>query len=195
MSTITFLLGSRLIGSILLLGGSASAVAQQIPGEAPAVGMDHSHIPIEVPENSPAPALSLKLYKDALSGFNLEIFTERYSLAPPPRVTLSMAALMVPSMDSNTGYIEGHAHLYVNGEKVQRIYGRELHLPAALFRPGVNQVTVTINNHGHMYWTVDGRQVLATLFVDPLAKPVVIYCFESYPTEIQDGCLKAAGRM
>lgn len=194
MSAITFYLSFRLIGSVLLLGGSAASVAQQIPGKPPAVGMDHSHIPVAVPEDSPAPALSLKLHKDALSGFNLEILTERYSLVPPPRVELSMTALMVLSMDSNTGFVEGHAHLYVNGEKVQRVYGHELHLPAALFRPGVNQITVTINNHGHMYWTVDARQVLATLFVDPSAKPVVVYCFESFPTETQDGCLEAAGR-
>lgn len=194
MSAIAFCLGLQLIGTILLLGGSVLAVAQQTPSRPPVVGMDHSHIPIAVPEDSPAPALSLKLYKDALSGFNLEILTERYSLVPPPRVEFSMTALMVPSMDSNTGFVEGHAHLYVNGEKVQRVYGHELHLPAALFRPGVNQITVTINNHGHMYWTVDGRQVLATLFVDQSAKPVVVYCFESYPTETQDGCLEAAGR-
>ncbi len=99
-----------------------------------------------------------------------------------------MTALMVPSMDSNTGFVEGHAHLYVNGVKIRRLYGSDVHLPATLFRPGVNQITVTINNHGHMYWTVDGRQVLATLFVNPTVERAVVYRFESYPvaTESSD---------
>lgn len=104
-----------------------------------------------------------------------------------------MTALMVPAVDRQTGFVTGHAHLYVNGEKVQRLYGHHVHLPAALFRGGINQVTVTINNHAHMYWIADGRQVLATLFVSPEADPQVTYRFESFPVTGGDRSRERAG--
>ena len=144
-------------------------------------GMDHSHLPIAVPEGAPAPLLSLSLHKDAMSGFNLEVRSEHFVFVPPPAEAMDMQALMAASMDPGSGFVEGHAHLYVNGEKIQRLYGPYAHLPSELFREGINQITVSINNHGHMYWTVDDRQVLATVFVNPSNVPAIVYRFESFP--------------
>lgn len=93
---------------------------------------------------------------------------------------------MAPTRDPDSGFVEGHAHLYVNGTKVQRVYDRDIHLPASLFQAGVNQISVTLNNHGHMHWTQDGRQLIATLFINPQAAQAVIYRFESFPVPQQD---------
>lgn len=98
---------------------------------------------------------------------------------PPPKDILSMTALMTASTDEQTGFIAGHAHLYINGEKIQRVYGNNIHLPSELFRQGINQLTITLNSHGHMYWTVDRRKVLATLFINLNKSDPVVYRFES----------------
>jgi len=149
--------------------------------------MDHSHIPLEIPANVETPSLSLAVSRDWMSGLNLQVHTANYIMTPPPS-GLSMIEAMKPSIDAETGFAEGHAHLYINGIKVQRIYGPNLHLPEALFKPGLNQINVTINNHGHMYWTAAGRQVMATLFIDlDDFEDLVTYRFESYPA------LKSAG--
>ncbi|MEM6862931.1 MAG: hypothetical protein AAF627_19505 [Myxococcota bacterium] len=123
---------------------------------------EHDHMPMEVPEGAPIPALSLQVSPDAVSGFNLELQLARYALGPPPTVD-SMEALMRPTL-SDMGFVEGHAHLYVNGEKISRLYGRHAHVPGSLLGPGLNQLTVTINSHGHQTWSVNGRAILATLF-------------------------------
>lgn len=144
--------------------------------------MDHSHLPIAVPAGAPGPGLSLVLSRDAMTGFNLKIITRNFSMMPPPAGVTDMQRLMGATVDGN-GLIEGHAHLYVNGVKVQRLYGHDVHLPATLFKPGVNQITVSINNHGHLYWTFDQRQILATLFIDPDAEDPLKHRFESFPVE------------
>lgn len=143
--------------------------------------MDHSHIPVEIPANVQTPSLSLAVSRDWMSGLNLRVHTANYIMTPPPS-GLSMIEAMKPSINAETGFAEGHAHLYINGTKVQRIYGHDLHLSEALFKPGLNQINVTINNHGHMYWTAEGRQVMATLFIDlDDDEDLVTYRFESYP--------------
>jgi len=38
---------------------------------------------------------------------------------------------------------EGHAHLYLDGEKVARVYGRWFHIPEP--GPGAHSVRVTLN--------------------------------------------------
>lgn len=92
-----------------------------------------------------------------------------------------MAELMTPVVNTESGFVEGHAHLYVNGEKIQRVYGRDIHLPGSLFKSGINQLTVSINNHAHMYWTSEKRQILATLYIELNSDDLIKYRFESFP--------------
>jgi len=145
--------------------------------------MDHSHLPIDVPKKAPIPALSLHLVKDAMSGYNLTLESQRYTLMPPPPEILSMPALMSATVNKSSGFIEGHAHLYINGVKIQRIYGENIHIPQDLFKEGINTVSVTLNNHGHMYWVANDKKVVATLYVDQAKKPFITYRFESFPVE------------
>lgn len=142
--------------------------------------MDHSHTPIEVPDDVAAPAMALSVSVDAVSGFNLAVQLDNYLLSPPPDLA-TMAELMGVEIDSASGMLTGHAHLYVNGKKIQRVYGKYVHLPATLFNDGVNQVSVTINNHGHMYWTVAGKKVIATTFINTDKAQPVLYSFASFP--------------
>ena len=148
-----------------------------------AMTMDHSHMPIDVPTKTPTPALSLQLTQDVMSGYNLTLSLQRYSITPPPSKALSMAQLMKASINSSTGFVEGHAHLYINGTKIQRIYGENIHIPQAHFKGGINTVSVTLNNHGHMYWVANKKKILATLYVNQEKTPFLTYKFESFPVK------------
>lgn len=142
--------------------------------------MDHSHMPLEVPDDVPAPALDLQLTADVMSGYNLHLNTRNFVLEPPPQ-QMNMRQMMSASRDAQSGVLSGHAHLYVNGRKIQRLYAADVHLPGHLFDDGVNQITVTLNNHGHMDLVQDDQQILASLFVDPSASPAVVHRFASHP--------------
>lgn len=144
--------------------------------------MDHSHMPLEVPEDAPVPALTLHLEADSMSGYNLHLDTRHFKLEPPPG-SMSMGQMMSATRDDDSGMLNGHAHLYVNGRKVQRLYGPNVHLPAKLFQPGVNQITVTLNNHGHMDLVHHGDQILASLFIEPGASPLIVHRFDARPPQ------------
>ena len=148
--------------------------------------MDHSHMPIAVPNNALIPALSLTLLKDSMSGYNLVLNTQRYDLSVPPADTMSMQQMMSATTNPSSGFLQGHAHLYINGVKIQRIYGHALHLPANLFKSGINTVSVTLNNHGHMYWTAQGKKIVATLYVNDQTKEFITYRFESFPSKVEN---------
>jgi hypothetical protein len=151
---------------------SSQVAAQQM--------MDHSHMPINVPAKAITPALSLHLNEDAMSGYNLTLALQQYTLMPPPE-GLPMAELMTAYVDSSSSVIEGHAHLYINGVKIQRVYGKNIHLPQSLFKEGLNTISVTLNNHGHMYWVANDKKIVATLYVNQAKSPFVTYKFESFP--------------
>ncbi|NVK23434.1 MAG: hypothetical protein HWE10_00765 [Gammaproteobacteria bacterium] len=172
----------------VLCGATWIASAQQMTSETSLnstndMGMDHSHIPIALPESANRMALSLSLREDSMSGYNLILDTKHYHWSIPPS-GMDMMAMMSASIDEATNNVEGHAHLYVNGEKIQRVYGKYLHLPEALFRDGLNSISVTLNNHGHMYWTIDDKKVLATLFINRGGSPLITHKFESFPANL-----------
>ena len=145
-----------------------------------AARMDHSHMPIEVPIQAAIPALSTSLSVDPMSGYNLELDVRNYHMMPPPE-DMTMDDMMSAFTEPESGWLQGHAHLYVNGKKIQRVYGRYVHLPKTLFKPGTNSISVTLNNHGHMHWTVGGKKLLSTLFIDQGGDELVKHKFESFP--------------
>ncbi|MGS0536250.1 hypothetical protein [Pseudoalteromonas sp. SaAl2] len=144
--------------------------------------MDHSHLPIAVPDNATVPALSLTLEADVMSGYNLSINTKGYIFMPPP-TGLNMMQLMSADLDESTHQLKGHAHLYINGVKIQRVYGKYVHLPADLFSAGLNTISITLNNHGHMYWTANNKKIVATLYINDQVDTLVTYRFESFPID------------
>ncbi|MEG3753352.1 hypothetical protein [Psychromonas arctica] len=157
---------------VLLISGIAQSLAQE--------AIEHSHLPIDVPSGIKSPKLSLKLTKDSIDGYNLTLITEHYLLIPPPENS-TMAELMKVSIDENSNFVEGHAHLYINGTKIQRVYGKTIHIPQRYLKNGINTVSVTLNNHGHMYWVAEHKKILATLYVDPNKSLFITYRFESFP--------------
>ena len=58
---------------------------------------------------------------------------------------------------------EGHGHIYVDGVKVNRVYGPNYHL--AGLEPGERHIRVTLNANSHNGLTVDGQALAAALVV------------------------------
>jgi len=115
--------------------------------------MAHAQPPIGIPDGVPIPRLTLWAHRDDMSGINLHLDLWDYALASPEYAE-------VPDR------LNGHAHLYVNGEKIQRLYGPDVHLPAKVFKPGVNVIVVSLNAHSHAVWQKGETPLMASVFVD-----------------------------
>ncbi len=112
-------------------------------------GHAHLHSQVEVdPDN--APEVSIKVENDALAGWNVYVAVENFRFAPE-RVN-----------QANTPN-EGHAHLYLNGNKVTRLYGTAFHLTG--LQPGENVVSVSLNANDHSDLVLGGEPIEAAALV------------------------------
>ncbi|WP_281558792.1 hypothetical protein [Thalassomonas sp. RHCl1] len=151
-----------------MAGAMTQTMPQAMPGHE--AMMDHSHEPVAIPANLPVPKLEVALYKDEKSGFNLHLQLADFELEAPEFASKKPLS-----------YVQGHAHLFINGQKIQRVYGQYLHLPATLFKQGINQVMVTLNNHDHKIWSRDKKQVVASVFLDAGKEQFIKHSFSSSP--------------
>ena len=95
-----------------------------------------------------APTVDLQVIPLADGSFNLRVVTDNFVFTPQ---LVDMAG--VPG--------EGHAHLYVDGAKVARIYGEWYHLPA--LPEDAETVSVTLYANDHRAFAVDGKTVSASV--------------------------------
>jgi hypothetical protein len=98
-------------------------------------GHDHSMMtPFRIADDVSAPTLQVVLHKDATAGYNLEVITTNYTFSPE-QVNLENQ----PNV--------GHAHVYVNGEKLARIYAPWMHIGS--LPSGKVEVSVSLNTNDH----------------------------------------------
>lgn len=114
----------------------------------------HDHGSDGVEAAAPAPTVTLTVEPDAKAGFNVQVETENFTFAP--------AAVGGDAVDG-----EGHAHLYVDGVKITRLYGEWYHLDIPLLA-GEHEVTVDLNANDHTPLLADGDKIeaSATITVD-----------------------------
>lgn len=110
-------------------------------------GMSHGHKTIEIPAGQPVPEVDLVVYQDTMKGWNLEVKLTNFKFAPE-------------SVNQNSNPNEGHAHLYVNDQKITRIYGNWYYLES--LKPGSNKITVTLNTNQHEDLVKDGEMITDT---------------------------------
>lgn len=115
-------------------------------------GMAHDHPLLNVPTDAPIPTVTHLVFPDAMDGYNFQIITQNFTFTPA-------------AINSTPVANEGHAHLYVNGQKISRIYGNWVHLPASLLVDGPNAVSITLNANDHSEWAVDGAAISSTVIV------------------------------
>jgi len=140
--------------------------------EANAAGEVMSHGTVEIFEGFRVPELGAELFVDAMDGYNLQLELVHYNIIPPIKKLMTSAP--------NT-QLEGHAHLYINGVKILRVYGHNLHLPAKLFKNGINTITISLNDHNHATWTVKGVELQTTLTMNVGRKPLVLNHYSASP--------------
>ena len=169
-----------LVAALVLLA-SAHALAHGPRHASRGPTADDVHEPAAIPGDVPTPALSLRLSRSAVGGFDLELLLERFSLQPAPASDASTGEPHARAGAPADGFAAGHGRLFVNGAELQRIGAPTVHLPATRLRPGINQITVRLATHASRDWTRGGRAVLATLFFDPERPGIEVYRFESFP--------------
>jgi hypothetical protein len=108
------------------------------------------HEPYEVPESSRVPTIAIEVTEDSESGWNVSLAITHFKFAPEAAGQSHMAS-------------RGHAHLYVDGEKVARIYGPAFHLRA--LSAGTHEVRVTLNTNDHRTFTTGGEAIEASATV------------------------------
>ncbi len=109
-----------------------------------------------VPTGAPVPGLELEAYPDPTDGYNLHLLVTDFSFTPE-------------SVGRDSEAVAGHAHLYVNGKKIGRLYGPWAHLPMALLAEGENRVRVSLNDNRHLSWAEGDKAIGAEI---ALAGPV-----------------------
>lgn len=82
------------------------------------------------------PSVRLEVEPDSESGWNVHLATENFEFAP--------AQVGEQAVDG-----EGHAHLYLDDEKVARVYGPWFHLDPALVPEGERTLSVQLNGNDH----------------------------------------------
>ena len=138
------LLAAIVTGSILILSINA-------PAHAHTSGATSVH---EITQET-APGATLDLKKDPTGGFNVQVVTTNFIWRP------EMASMQhVPG--------EGHAHVYLDGRKIMRIYNEWFHLNTYQFstKAGEQLLSIEFVGNDHAPYTVQGMPVGAQELVD-----------------------------
>ena len=107
----------------------------------------HNHDALlEVPAVG-APGVTIELNEDPVSGWNLRVITENFRFSPEQTGGAHVAN-------------EGHAHVYVDGVKIGRLYGPWMHIATL---PTAAKVEVTLNSNDHRAFSVDGKTISAAV--------------------------------
>ena len=105
---------------------------------------------VEVADGVPVPTIAIEITEDPVEGWNLRVRTTDFEIVPE---------------NVSTAHIdgEGHMHLYIDGEKVSRLYGEWHHIgPLA---PGEHEVRVELSANDHSAMAVEGDIIDATAVI------------------------------
>ena len=91
-----------------------------------------------------APKLSINVTKDNKSGYNLKLTTSNFKFAPENASSKDIDG-------------EGHAHVYVDGKKINRLYGPDYYLGE--LSKGQHEIRVSLNTNDHRGLSVGGKAI------------------------------------
>lgn len=97
-----------------------------------------------VPANHAIPTVKLQVLKDSMKGFNIHVTTENFKFTPE-------------NVNQKDVVGEGHAHLYVDGVKITRLYGNWYYLGSVA--EGTHKVSVSLNGNSHAQYMVKGAKI------------------------------------
>jgi len=107
----------------------------------------HSHGHLEIPPGQAIPQINLIVHPDQRVGWNLEIQVENFQFTHH-------------HLYHENTFNEGHAHLFINGEKITRIYGSWYYIRE--LPPGNHEITVTLSSNNHEDFVFEGEMIQDT---------------------------------
>jgi hypothetical protein len=111
----------------------------------------HAHEQFELGKDTKnIPTVKVLAVQDKKAGWNLSLVTSNFSFTPE-------------DVNGKDVVGEGHAHLWVDGEKITRLYGNHYYIDA--LSQGDHEITVTLNTNSHKDYVVDGKQIADTITV------------------------------
>lgn len=143
--TISLLFGIAL-GYLLFLGLDELS-SEEKSAEPARYGSDMSHVHSSLEVMSEfIPELSVNVYRDDESGFNIQLMLENFSFAPE-------------SVNSESTENQGHAHVYINDEKIARIYSEWFHVDSRYLNNLQNTMRITLNANDHSEWSINNEPI------------------------------------
>ncbi len=133
-----------LLSIVMIWGENQIGLAHESP-------RNHHHKPMEIPAGEPIPTVSLGVHPDAVRGWNLEVKVSNFRFAPEQA-----------SREARPG--EGHAHLFINGEKITRIYGNWYYL--GTLPPGRHEIRVSLSSNDHQDLVYQGQLIEALEIIE-----------------------------
>jgi hypothetical protein len=116
---------------------------------------EHHHNLLDVSSHSHVPKVELKVYPDKLKGWNLEIKTTNFTFTPE-------------NLGIGNNPSHGHAHLYVNGQKITRIYSNWYYISE--LPSGENEIKVTLNTDSHQDLVDQGQIIGDRIMINNIVK-------------------------
>ncbi len=99
----------------------------------------------------PYPKLNLKMEKDKMDGYNLNIKVSNFTFAPE-------------NVNGKNQDNQGHAHIYINGNKIRQ-YSPFFHLSGKLLKNGKNIIRVTLNANDHSVFAINMKKIEAIIHI------------------------------
>jgi hypothetical protein len=144
-----------------LLSAMCTALILLFSANAPTFAHSNGSMSIHEVSIDSAPTALLEIEKDPTGGFNVQVKTTNFTWRP------EMASMKhVPG--------EGHAHVFLDGRKIMRIYNEWFHLNTYQFatRAGEQLLSVELVGNDHAPYTIQGSPVGDTQIVDVLADEI-----------------------
>ena len=137
-------LGSMLLG-VLVAPAFRDLPAQTVTTSEIPMTEGHIHGSIEVPAVG-APQIAMDVFQDPTGGWNITLEIANFTFTPE-------------AVNQDNTPNTGHAHLYVGGVKLARIYGTHFHMPD--LAPGQHEVVVALSSNDHSFYEVAGVPIAA----------------------------------
>ena len=101
---------------------------------------------LDVADAEAIPSVALGVFEDPKAGWNLQVSVENFTITPE---------------NASTEHVDGqgHMHIYVDGEKLTRLYGEWWHLNG--LSEGDHTVMVELSANDHRAYTVGGDPIVA----------------------------------
>lgn len=131
--------------AILLFMAVASVYGAEIES-----GHDRGDEKIILTDVEEAPTVKINVFPDPVGGYNVRLSTQRFVFAPQNS-----------GKEDVTG--EGHAHLYVDGIKIARVYGEWFHIPG--LATGTRVIRASLNGNSHAAYYLNQEPIADTVTI------------------------------